>query len=209
MCWVIRIIAPRRCLLMKPASVSRPAGKFSFDVSTFYNIYQHLVSATAGTPVLAFASGVPYLEIPISTGNQRHGESYGAELSVTWNPTSRWRLTGGYNWLRVETQPYAGDINRDEVRTSPFGHSSSPLASPLLLRSDADHTNRQRALLHRGDGWDEHSPAPARRLRIGWRPNRRSNFPLESRTPLKRITWNTNRRASIRSRKSREIFSAA
>lgn len=148
------------------------SGQLSFDVSTFYNIYQHLVSATAGTPVLAFASGVPYLEIPISTGNQRHGESYGAELSVTWNPTSRWRLTGGYNWLRVETQPYAGDINRDELRTS--------LATPhhqWQVRSYYDLTRTiqiDSALYYTAAMVGTNIPQHLRGdLRIGWRPRQK------------------------------------
>jgi iron complex outermembrane receptor protein len=90
----------------------------SIDVSTFYNVYQHLTTSTAGIPILLSSSGMPYLEIPIATTNQRHGESYGSELSATWNPSSRWRLIGGYGWLRVETRDYAGDTGIDQLRTS-------------------------------------------------------------------------------------------
>jgi len=90
----------------------------SFDLSTFYNVYRDLSSFSNGAPELQYSSGMPYLEIPITAGNQRHGESYGAELAAIWNVTTRWRLTGGYNWLRVETRSYPGDINTDQLRTS-------------------------------------------------------------------------------------------
>jgi iron complex outermembrane recepter protein len=151
--------------------------KLSFDVSTFYNVYQHLVSAQQGAPVLAFASGMPYLVIPVNTGNQRHGESYGAELSAAWNPTSRWRLTGGYNWLRVETQAYAGDVNTDELRTS--------LATPHHQwqgRSYFDLTRTVQidcALYYTAAMLDTGIPQHLRAdLRIGWRPVAKLEFSI-------------------------------
>jgi iron complex outermembrane recepter protein len=141
----------------------------SFDFSTFYNVYQHLVSATTGAPVLLFASGMPYLEIPVTSGNQRNGESYGAEFATTWNATSRWRLTGGYNWLRVETRPFAGDTNLDELRTS--------LATPhhqWQIRSNFDLTRTiqiDSALYYTAAMVGTNIPQHLRGdLRIGWRP---------------------------------------
>jgi iron complex outermembrane receptor protein len=90
----------------------------SFDLSSFYNVYQHLSSFSVGAPLLQFSSGTPYLEIPTFAGNQRHGESYGTEIAINWTVTSRWRLIGGYDWLRVETRSYPGDISVDQLRTS-------------------------------------------------------------------------------------------
>jgi iron complex outermembrane recepter protein len=151
--------------------------KISFDVSTFYNVYQHLVSATQGAPVLSFASGTPYLAIPVYTGNERHGESYGAELATTWNVISRWRLTGGYNWLRVETQSYAGDISVDETRTS----SATP-HHQWQVRSNFDLTRTIQidtafyytaAML--ATGIPQHLRGD---LRIGWRPIPKIEFSI-------------------------------
>jgi iron complex outermembrane receptor protein len=151
--------------------------KISFDVSTFYNVYQHLVSATQGVPVLSFASAIPYLVIPVYTGNERHGESYGAELATTWNVTSWWRLTGGYNWLRVETQAYAGDINLDETRTS----SATP-HNQWQVRSNFDLTRTVQidtafyytaAML--ATGIPQHLRGD---LRIGWQPIPKIEFSI-------------------------------
>lgn len=141
----------------------------SFDLSTFYNVYRHLDSVFTGTPTLQFASGVPYLEIPAITGNDRHGESYGAELAATWNATGRWRLNGGYSWLRVETRPYAGDTNDDQYRTS----SATP-HHQWEVRSNFDLTRTVQidtafyyyaAMLQ--TGIPQHLRGD---LRIGWRP---------------------------------------
>jgi iron complex outermembrane receptor protein len=109
----------------------------SFDLSSFYNIYQHLSSYTTGVPQLLFSSGVPYLEIPITAGNDRHGESYGAELASSWSVNSRWRLTGGYSWLRVETRSDPGDVSVDALRTS----SATP-HHQWDLRSNFDLTRK-------------------------------------------------------------------
>ncbi|MGA3190709.1 MAG: TonB-dependent receptor [Bryobacteraceae bacterium] len=151
--------------------------KISFDVSTFYNVYQHLVSATQGVPVLSFASGIPYLAIPVYTGNERHGESYGAELSTTWNVTSRWRLTAGYNWLRVETQAYAGDTNLDEDRTS----SATP-HHQWQVRSNFDLTRTiqiDTAFYYTAAMLETGIPQHLRGdLRIGWRPFPKIEFSI-------------------------------
>jgi iron complex outermembrane recepter protein len=153
------------------------AKQLSFDASMFYNVYQHLMSATQGVPVLAFASGLPYLEIPVVTGNGRYGESYGAELATTWNATDRWRLTGGYNWLRVETHPYAGDTGPDEFRTS----SATP-HHQWEVRSNFDLTRTiqiDTALYYTAAMLETGIPQHLRGdLRIGWRPKPKIEFSL-------------------------------
>ena len=151
--------------------------QISFDLSTFYNIYDHLTSLTPGTPVLLFSSGVPYLEIPLATTNQRHGESYGADLAATWAASSRWRLTGGYNWLRVETHDYAGYTGVDLVRTSS--------ATPHHLwqaRSNFDLTRRiqiDAALFYTAAMLQTEIPQHLRGdLHISWRPIPKVDFSI-------------------------------
>jgi iron complex outermembrane receptor protein len=144
--------------------------RISFDLSSFYNVYQHLVSYSAGAPVLTFASGMRYLRIPVTTANQCYGASYGAELAATWNATSRWRLNGGYSWLRVETHPYAGDQGAfDELRTS----SATP-HHQWELRSHFDLTRKiqiDTALYYTAAILQTGIPQHLRGdLHIGWRP---------------------------------------
>ena len=143
--------------------------RLSFDLSTFYNVYQHLISTNTGAPLLQFNAGMPYLEIPVTSGNDRHGESYGAEITPTWTVTDRWRLTGGYSWLRVETRAYPGDTNLDQLRTS----SATP-HHQWQVRSYFDLTRTLQidtafyyyaAMLQ--TGIPQHLRGD---LRIGWRP---------------------------------------
>jgi iron complex outermembrane receptor protein len=149
----------------------------SFDVSGFYNIYQHLSSVTTGIPTLAFSSGVPYLNIPAMTGNQLHGESYGAELATTWNATDRWRLVGGYSWLRVETHSGPGDTSIDPIRTS----SATP-HHQWIARSNFDLTRTiqiDAALYYYAAMPQTGIPQHLRGdLRIGWRPSAKIEFSI-------------------------------
>jgi iron complex outermembrane receptor protein len=148
----------------------------SFDVSTFYTSYQHLATFTTGSPVLQFASGVPYLNIPVTSGNDRFGDGYGAEFSAIWNVSSRWKLNGGYTWLRVETSPYRGNTSTDEI---------SVLADPhhqWLLRSNFDLTRTiqiDTALYYYGGMREVGIPQHLRGdLRIGWRPAPKIEFSI-------------------------------
>jgi iron complex outermembrane receptor protein len=144
--------------------------RLSFDLSTFYNVYQHLIGTNTGAPVLQFNSGMPYLVIPVTSSNDRHGESYGAELAPTWTINDRWRLTGGYSWLRVETRPYAGDTNLDQYRTS----SATP-HHQWEVRSYFDLTRTVQidtALYYYAAMLQTGIPQHLRGdLRIGWRPS--------------------------------------
>jgi iron complex outermembrane receptor protein len=151
--------------------------RISFDLSTFYNVYQHLSSYSTGAPLFQYASGIPYLEIPITAGNQRHGESYGTELAITWNTTSRWRLTGGYDWLRVETRSYPGDVSTDQLRTS----SATP-HHQWQLRSNFDLTRKiqiDTALYYTAAMLQTGIPQHLRGdLHISWRPLPKIEFSI-------------------------------
>lgn len=80
--------------------------KLSFDVATFYNIYDNLVSKypkTVTSPGLIRNLSV--------MSNGLEGTSYGAELYANWKVTDNWRLQPGYTWLTVDnrTQSYSND----------------------------------------------------------------------------------------------------
>ena len=83
--------------------------RVSLDASLFFTVYHRLDSQVPLAPVFVPPSAVapPYIEIPLVADNARYGRSYGGELSATWKAASRWRLTGGYSWLKIATQPYS------------------------------------------------------------------------------------------------------
>jgi iron complex outermembrane recepter protein len=71
------------------------SSRLTGSLSTFYNDYHDLRSVTA-TPTTAF---YPY-PFPIYFQNNLEGDTYGLELSVSYQLLDWWRLHAGYNLLR-------------------------------------------------------------------------------------------------------------
>ena len=115
----------------------------SFDISTFYNIYKHLDSVFTGTPVFQVASGVPYLLIPAMTGNDRHGESYGAELAATCaaicaSAGGRSRRSSCRSECRTPSKRITWSTNRRALTSS----RKFPGISTAKRHGDSDHAPR-------------------------------------------------------------------
>lgn len=90
----------------------------SFDVATFYNIYDTLsshYSQTIQSPGL-----IRNLSI---IDNGLEGESYGAELYANWKVTDSWRLQPGYTWLTIDNRTKA---NSNDVAQAIRNEGSSP-----------------------------------------------------------------------------------
>lgn len=90
---------------------AQPFRKLSLDVATFYNIYQHLTSFEPGQPFFETNPPPAHLVIPIRYANLFHGETYGVEASVNYDPTRRWKIQGSYSFLRVQLHPGAGSAD--------------------------------------------------------------------------------------------------
>jgi iron complex outermembrane receptor protein len=147
------------------------AKQISFDVSTFYNVYHHLTTLETGAPVLEFSSGMPYLLIPTTFGNQFHGNSYGTEASATWSASSRWRMTGGYTWLLTNRVPYVYST----AVVSEDGPNDMTPHDQWVLRSNFDLTRKiqiDTAFYYTSATLDTAIPQHLRGdLHIDWRPN--------------------------------------
>ena len=113
--------------------------RLSLDASAYYNVYQRLGSQNIGNPTFIppTATSPGYLEIPDIFGNDRHGETYGGELSATWTANQRWMLVGGYDTVFIHTRPYGNDRNADSLRTE----QATP-RDQFLVRSNLDLTRR-------------------------------------------------------------------
>jgi len=75
-----------------------PLDKVSVDIATFYNVYDDLTVFEPGTP--ATLQGLPV--VPILPTNRMKGDTYGAEVSATWQTTSWWQLYGAYTYLKMD-----------------------------------------------------------------------------------------------------------
>jgi iron complex outermembrane recepter protein len=72
-------------------------GSFTWDVSLYYNDYDRLRSEERGTTPL-----------PRILGNNLLAETYGAEISVKWEPVTHWRLQANYTYLHENFHLAAG-----------------------------------------------------------------------------------------------------
>ena len=74
--------------------------KFSLDADTFLSLYRNLETIEPQPAVIIPGSPVQ-LEIPMRWENKASAVTYGGELSLNWNVTSRWRVRPGYAYLHA------------------------------------------------------------------------------------------------------------
>lgn len=154
-----------------------PSRLVSLDFTAFYNNYHDLTTLREANPFLEF-SPLPYLVIPEIFSNQMHGNSYGAEISSTWNIFDWWRLSPGYSWLRMNLHPEAGSFNRASF---PLAAGNSPqhqfqIRSYLNLR----HNFEFDPAVYHVDSLPNQMVASHTRLdlRLGWRPREAVEFSI-------------------------------
>ncbi len=90
---------------------AQPFHKLSLDVATFSNTYHHLTSFEPGLPFLETNPLPVHLLVPVRYANLFYGETYGAEASVNYDATRRWKIQGSYSFLRVQLHPGAGSAD--------------------------------------------------------------------------------------------------
>jgi len=70
----------------------------STDLAGFIYHYDNLRSTQLSIP-----TSFPPTSIPLLVGNGINAQSYGAELSVDWEPRDDWQFTLNYSWLQIES----------------------------------------------------------------------------------------------------------
>lgn len=88
----------------------QPHDRITFDLATFYNIYdkQRSIEFRGVDPTTA-----PLPTVNYEIDNLINGETYGFELATTWQPTDWWRLRAHYNFWRLA-------LHREEGSTDQF-----------------------------------------------------------------------------------------
>lgn len=79
---------------------ARPSDQFSVDISTFYNIYDNLLSVDLGTPV--FQTPPLHISLPLIPDNKMKGETYGIEIAADWRMLEWWRVRTAYTFLKMQ-----------------------------------------------------------------------------------------------------------
>lgn len=110
--------------------------RLSFDLATFYNDYSHLRSLRSpGTNFFFETSPAPpHAVIPFHVGNDLYGETYGAELTATWQMLDWWRWTASYTYLQMQIHDDSAIPDRTSERTL---EGSSP-HHQISIRSKMD-----------------------------------------------------------------------
>lgn len=76
-----------------------------FEAAAYYNDYDNLTALSSGTP---FFDGGMLIQ-PLYVNNLGKAQSYGIELSSSWQVTSAWSLAGYYTFSRLNTETGAGN----------------------------------------------------------------------------------------------------
>lgn len=83
--------------------------KLSFDLAAFYNNYDRLYNVVQLPVDVRFTpTAQPYLALPVTDNNALYGESYGGELTATWQPLDNWRLRANYTFLQINLHTRGG-----------------------------------------------------------------------------------------------------
>lgn len=86
--------------------------RFSYDIATFYNVYDDLIGSVAAPPPhLETIPPPPHMVLPIPFANSGSATTYGAELSTNWSITEYWSLAANYTFLRMVTKGVPGQAN--------------------------------------------------------------------------------------------------
>ena len=79
---------------------SIPHQRVAVDITTFYHDYDRLRSFIALPPEVSGSNDV----LPFTLTNEGQGQTYGAEASLTYQATPRWRLRFIYSYLHIDAQ---------------------------------------------------------------------------------------------------------
>jgi iron complex outermembrane receptor protein len=89
----------------------KPVEKLSFDLATFYNVYDDLITPVQGAPYFEANPGPPHLVVPLTFQNVQSAQTYGGELMAEWRVTGNWKLTASYSLLQSHYAPQVGGDN--------------------------------------------------------------------------------------------------
>jgi len=94
---------------------AQPTGRFSLDVTTFFNNYFGLESTEPLPSFFRPTSVPPLLVIPKSLSNKMYGTTEGVEASVNWKLSNRWTLSPGYSFLEMHLHTTSASLDSTSV----------------------------------------------------------------------------------------------
>ncbi len=112
----------------------KPDEDLALDMAAFFNDYDKLFALQTITPFLdASSSFLPaHFVIPQHFSNAMEGETYGIELSATWNVTPEWALSSSYSYIDIDLSI---DSRGGTVSTDALGNEDSTPNHQAAIRS--------------------------------------------------------------------------
>lgn len=149
---------------------AQPTPKLETSLSAFYNDYDHVRSTVTNSTLDAF--GLPF---PFFFQNNLEGQTYGFELSASYQLLDWWRLHGGYDLLKedLRIKPGKADINNALNETAdPQQQFSIRSTMDLPENITFDTTLRWVDVLHNNNGATVGTVPSYFELdaRLAWRP---------------------------------------
>jgi iron complex outermembrane receptor protein len=149
---------------------AQPTAKLETSLSAYYNDYAHVRSTTTNSTLDAF--GLPF---PFFFQNNVKGQTYGFELSASYQLLDWWRLHGGYDLLKedLSIKPGKSDINNALNETAdPQQQFSIRSSMDLPKNVSFDTTLRWVDELHNNNGATVGTVPSYFELdaRLAWRP---------------------------------------
>ena len=92
-----------------------PTSTLSFDITTFYNVYNNLLSYDIGDVEIKNVNGSTFYVIPINLDNNLEGYSYGTEWLATWQMNRDTRLRFSYSFIDIKLKDKSENSFSNEV----------------------------------------------------------------------------------------------
>ena len=107
----------------------KPGKNLFFDLSLFYNEYDHLITSENNPTVFNKIYG-----------QKLNGETYGGEVAANWMVNKNWKLTGGYSFLNMQlhTENSSTDTTTEIKKEGLSPHNIFHLNSQLNLSDDLE-----------------------------------------------------------------------
>ena len=75
---------------------------FSIDAAGFYNMYDNLRTTEVLQTRTETDPSPVHLLVPLQLQSRADGETFGGEISATWNVLDRWKLSANYSYLKMQ-----------------------------------------------------------------------------------------------------------
>jgi len=143
--------------------------RLSFDIASFYNVYDHLRSAEPGSPSVEASPPPPHLLFPLMVSNQVKGKTYGVEVAADWRPLEWWRIQASYSYLQIKLNGSESLDSTAKVDQGRSPHHQFHLRSSMDLRRDLE-CNLNFRFVDKLPDFDVKSYASLD-VRLAWKPH--------------------------------------